>query len=378
MSPFNAEIMLKNMTVLLFLFTYMSMVGQPNLKSDLDRLVPELITKAGIPGISLAVIRDDEISYQSAFGVKNVESKAAVDQETIFEAASLTKPVFAYAVCRLVDAGILDLDTPLEHYWSYPDLQPPHLKTKITARMVLTHSTGLPNWRRPRNSEELPINFEPGDRFSYSGEGFVYLSKVVAHLTKMPTHEWVRQMVFEPLGMLHSSLIWTDKLGANSAVPHNKAGETSNKYKPKQANAAASLHTTASDYATFLLALLEGKNLAPTTHRMMLSTQQKVDPKCSQCRSPNSNPSFKEVSWGLGIGLEHTDQDYIWHWGDNGSFKSYVCVSLKSGTGLVYFANSSNGLAIRNQLVEAVLPGVHPAHDWVKYKQIKSKKPTGE
>lgn len=348
-----------------------TVAAQKDVVQELEVKLPLWMEEAGIPGMSLAVIQEGQIQYQKALGIKDANTKAKVDDETIFEAASLTKPVFAYALCQLVSQGKFDLDRPLENYWSYPDPEPLQLRKEITARMVLTHSTGLPNWRRPRQSEQVKINFTPGNRFSYSGEGFVYLAKVVAKLTGQPTHEWIQQMVFEPLGMTHSTMVWNAKLGTNSALPHDKEGAVKGKYKPQQANAAASLHTTAGDYARFLLALIKGERLSPAVHKMMLSTQRNVDPKCSQCRTENSDPDFKKVSWGLGIGLEHTEQDYIWHWGDNGNFKSYVCASLTTGTGLVYFANSNAGLSLRDQLVTTVLPGDHPAHQWVKYKQLK-------
>lgn len=138
----------------------------------------------------------------------------------------------------------------------------------------------------------------------------------------------------------------------------------------EKVNAAGSLHTTATDYAKFLGALFRGDLITDETRTMILSPQQNVDPKYSQCRHVNSDPGFKTFSRGLGIGLEHTDQDYIRHWGDNGNFKSHFCVSLTIGKGLVYLAGSHSGLAFRDQLVSAVLPGRHPAHKWVKYIQI--------
>ena len=344
-------------------------ISQSANQKQLDTLVLELMSKANIPGLSLAVIDQNSLAFVKGYGVKEKIDKNRVDENTLFEAASLTKPVFTYAVCRLAEQGKFDIDKPLEEYWTYQDAQPEYLRKNITARHVMTHTTGFRNWR-PKNSDSLHINFDPGSRFSYSGEGFVFLSKVIEHITGMPTHEWVDKMVFKPLNMKHSTLIWDNQLGVNSARPHNREGEVLEKYKPDKANAAASLHTTASDFAKFLLALLNGQHISPEAQKEILSTQQNVDPECSQCRQPNSDPNFRSVSWGLGIGLEHTKQDYIWHWGDNGNFKAYFCVSLTNGKGLVYFANSHNGLSIRDRLVSAVLPGDHPAHRWVKYQQI--------
>ncbi len=338
----------------------------------LDTLVPRLMEKAGIPGLALSVLNDGYVVSEKLFGLRSNIGFQAVDGLTVFEAASLTKPVFAYAVMKLVDEGKLDLDIPLESYWNYPDIQSEASKEQITARHVLTHSTGYRNWRRPRDTTHLIFYFAPGERFSYSGEGFVHLSRVVEHITGLPLHEWIRQSVFEPLEMSHSTMIWDQGLGQNSATPHDRKGVPADKFHPTEANAAASLHTTAGDYARFLAALLAGEGLSKASHDMILSSQQNVDPNCSQCSEPNSDPGFRDVSWGLGVGMEHTGKgDYIWHWGDNGNFKAYFCVSLATGDGIVYFANSHGGLSIRDQLVEAVLPGDHPSHRWVKYEQKK-------
>src|SRR5215475_4594580 len=142
----------------------------------LESDVPVLMKAADVPGLSIALVRNGNVAWVRAFGVKDSKSKAPVTDETVFEAASLSKPVFAYAVLKLVDAGQIDLDKPLNQYLpgDYDVGQDPRL-SQVTARRVLSHTTGFPNWR----SGALKIHFTPGERFSYSGEGFVYLSKVI-------------------------------------------------------------------------------------------------------------------------------------------------------------------------------------------------------
>lgn len=167
---------------------------RPNLRATpdnaaitrLEQMVPHLMTEADIPGLSIALIRDSKMIWSHGFGVTNSETKALVNANTVFEAASLTKPVFAYAVLKLVDSGKLDLDTPLVKYLpgKYDVGDDPRLE-QITARHVLSHTTGFPNWR-PRGSQTIKIHFVPGHHFSYSGEGFVYLSRVVEHIAGEP------------------------------------------------------------------------------------------------------------------------------------------------------------------------------------------------
>src|SRR5262249_49289907 len=133
---------------------------------ELDRFVRAYLEYYKIPGISIAVIKDFEVVYHRGFGVKNTATREPVDDDTVFEAASMTKPVFAYTVLRLVDRGVLDLDTPLYTYLPYEDIAHDDRYKLITARMVLTHRTGFPNWR----TGKLDIKFTPGTQVSYSGE----------------------------------------------------------------------------------------------------------------------------------------------------------------------------------------------------------------
>src|SRR5678816_1271441 len=142
--------------------------ARTNTVQALEKEVPSLMAKADIPGLSIALIKDGKPYWNHGFGVKNSQTKEPVTAETVFEAASLTKPVFAYAVLKLVDSGKLDLDTPLNKYLPgrYDVGDDPRLD-QMTARHVLSHTTGFPNWR-PRGSATIKMYFTPGDHFSYS------------------------------------------------------------------------------------------------------------------------------------------------------------------------------------------------------------------
>jgi len=139
----------------------------------------------------------------------NAATKKPVTNETVFEAASLSKPVFAYGVLKLVDQGKLDLDTPLNKYLgnNYDVVDDPRINL-ITARHVLSHTSGFPNWRDNDRTKNLLIHFTPGDKWSYSGEGMVYLSKVIEKITGLSLEDFMQQTVLQPLGMTSSSYIW--------------------------------------------------------------------------------------------------------------------------------------------------------------------------
>lgn len=186
--------------------------------------------------------------------------------ETIFEAASLSKPVFSYAVMKLVEKGKLDLDKPLIKYISKEYLEKTFLGTKvedkrifkITARMCLSHTPGFPNWR---GRGKLKIINEPGKKFSYSGEGFGYLQRVVEKITGLGLNEYMKREVFIPLRMKNSFYVWIKKYDKLTAYPHGVMGKAEKKRKAKRGHAAASLHTTASDYAKYIIAFMNNKGL---------------------------------------------------------------------------------------------------------------------
>ena len=143
----------------------------------------------------------------------NDSAQTPLDTATIFEAASLSKPVFAYLVLRLADRGEFDLDRPLLEMLEYPRVAHDERSKRITARMVLSHGTGLPNW----GGERLTLQFDPGTAYGYSGEGFVFLQKAIERVTGRSLEALARREVFQPLGMTRSSFVWQERFAGNAA-----------------------------------------------------------------------------------------------------------------------------------------------------------------
>jgi CubicO group peptidase (beta-lactamase class C family) len=329
----------------------------------LEARIPGLMTAARIPGLSICVIENSEIAWCGAFGVTDTGTEAPVETTTVFQAASLSKPVFAYTVLRLVDRGLLDLDRPLVEYVGLETARKLHLGdgfddprvNSITARMVLTHTSGFPNWRQ---NGELVLLFNPGEKFGYSGEGIGLLQQVVEQITGSSLEELARVQTFEPLGMTSSTYTPADIDLTNYARSHDGAGaadprpdDVAARLANARPHAAASLTTTATDYARFLIALINGVGLDPATFADMVRPQVDVD-------------NDGGVAWGLGTGLERTETGIrVWHWGDNGDSKAFFIGDPATGDGFVYFANSFNGLSIVGDLLEIVMPGDHPALD---------------
>src|ERR1044072_6244620 len=316
--------------------------------------IPRLMNAGAIPGLSLALIQNGKLVWHHGFGVANSKTKEPVTDASVFEAESLRKPVFAYAVLKLADAGKRDLDAPLNKYLpgNY-DVGEDARLGQITARRVMSHTTGFPNWRQ---NGPLKIFFTPGDRFSYSGEGFVYLAKVVEKITGQAFNDFMKQTVFEPLGMKNSSYVWQNNYETQATFRHNFVGDPTGRNNSPQANAAASLKTTAEDYGRFVVAILKGEGLKKATINQMLTPQIKLSESGANntARAPENLSPY--LAWGLGWGLQTTkDGRSFWHWGDNGDSKAYIVAYDQQKLGLVVFANSTNGLSIVKEIVEAAI-----------------------
>lgn len=325
---------------------------------QLEKNIPILMQRDLIPGLTAAYIHAGAPVWSGQFGVSNAKTGTPVTDSTLFEAASLTKVVTAYAALKLVDAGRLALDTPLNIYLGNNyDLGNDPRASFITARRVLTHSAGFPNWRNEGDSL-LPINFVPGSRFGYSGEGFVFLARVMEKITGMPFEELIDGSVFSPLKMRHSSLMYLPAFRERYAYRHNWLGEVAQLADYRNVNAAASLRTTAVDFALFLAAVLNGEGLSEVSHREMLTSQIMVD-----------TAKMPQLAWGVGIGLEVTSgARYCWHWGDQGNSKAFFVANTGTRDAVVYFTNSANGLSVAGDMAALAL-GNRP-HDmlaWVAY-----------
>lgn len=328
--------------------------------------IPTLMKEADIPGMSIAVVRNGRLAWHSTFGVKSTQSARPVDDNTVFEAASLSKPVFAYAVLKLVEQGKLGLDVPLTTYLPQPYLENDPRLEKITARLVLSHRTGFPNWRGDGNP--LSIHFTPGERFSYSGEGFVYLQRAVEQIEGKPLNDVMNALVFAPLGMTSSSYVWRPDFDERTATGHDSDESPQDLWKPKEAGAASTLNTTARDYALFVAAIVNGVGLKPATLREMETPQIAVNPECTICTEKEPTELSRNLFWGLGWGIQKNGNDMsLWHWGDNGSFKCFVVANPARKSGVMMFTNSENGLAIASAVVRDATGADHLAFGWIKY-----------
>jgi len=300
-------------------------------------MVGELLDEHGVPGVAVGFVDADGVTRVVTAGTRG-EGLGSVDDDTVFAAASLSKPVFASGVMALVDAGALELDRPLSEYVSEPYLAGDERAAAITARMVLSHTAGFPNWR---HDGPLFLRWSPGTRWGYSGEGFSYLQQVVERLAGVSVDRYLADAVLRPLGMDASTFLWRDADEARVAVGHTGNGQARPRFCPPVAKAAAGgLFTTAPDYLRFLVhSLAHG-------HRMF-GAQARID---------------DELAWGLGWGIEDGEGvRAIWQWGNDPGYKNFVIGRPADGQGVVVLTNSDHGALVYRELVRRLLPGPHPS-----------------
>ena len=286
---------------------------------------------------------------------------ASKDIETTFQAASISKVVFSYIVMRMVDRGEIDLDKPLWEYLgyleerfkdAYPDnpdksRQNEEWAKRLTARIVLTHGTGLPNWMvrgKPGNGK-LIFKCEPNTKYTYSGEGIHYLQRVVEHITGKSLEELAVQEVFKPLGMNYTSYEWREDYNKLAAHGYNNNLECSGQAAKRAANAAYTMRTNVKDFSLFLNALMKGKGLKKKTFKEMMTPQRPLD--------------TEGMYFGLGIRVTpESNYGRVWsHSGSNRNFRCKFWLFPDKKNYLIYFTNSENGGGdTRKDLIEIFIP----------------------
>lgn len=339
---------------LLFLVFWASSLSQFSFAQNKQIALQEILSQNKIPGITYAYLENGKLKEDFCIGIRDSISNP-VNRETVFSFASLSKPVFAYLVFRLIDERILTLDQPLHSYYEYEDIAHDPRHRLVTARMILSHTSGLPNWRK----DKLEFKLDPGQEFSYSGEGYVWLQQVVTHLTHKNLEELAQEYVFQPLGMNRSSYVFLEKFEENHSLSYRKDGTEMKKQKIQMGNAAASLQSTGYDFSLFLEALIAGKNLSQESQELMFTPAVKVNPK-----KDKSN----QLYWGLGVGVQETPTGrQVFQWGDNFTFRGYFTANLKTKNAIVYFTNSESGLSPVRELVKLSIADPQPATDWMGY-----------
>ncbi|MHA1435449.1 MAG: serine hydrolase domain-containing protein [Candidatus Heimdallarchaeota archaeon] len=334
--------------------------------------IPKLMVEKEVTGLSLVLIEDGQIVWEKGFGLRDKKQNLPVLNNTLFEAASLTKTLVAFATLKLQEEGLIDLDKSLEDYLSQPYLPEEPLLKDITARIILKHTTGFPNWGKEKLKPK--IFFPPDQRFSYSGEGYMYLQHVLEQITGKTLEEIIKEKILQPLKLTTASLEW-DNIDENLAATGYLRDGKEKMFRPEKATAAGSLFISTVDFAKFVVHLMEIQNKSDSDLLSFKSLKEIVTPAVPVSDAGLSNKheipfeeiiESKDVFWGLGWGIEKVDhKQNIWHWGNNSSFQNLVFANLESRNGFVLMSNCEKSPLIWAEIVNIAMNGKHPGFDWL-------------
>lgn len=336
--------------------------GMPIELSGFDAFVDTQMRELNIPGLSIAVISDGEIVYDAAKGVANLDTGEPITRASVFEAASLSKPVFAYFVLKLADQGLLDIDRPLYEYRPLEGLENDNRYHVVTTRMALSHRTGFPNWRwfdpaPPESMIErgtMYMKREPGE-FGYSGEGYNYVSLVVADLTgtdQLTLDSVYQREVAEPLGLSCSAFVRTECVAARKVTGHRDGRVVEAQWPrsfpddtPMTFGAAGRLHTNALDYARIMIAMMNEEGLSGSLFDEFYAAQAEVP------LDSDTHRATGVTAWGLGVAIEPTEFGTRYeHGGNNGDFQSGMMFFKDLKVGYVFLTNSDRGEEFNRRL----------------------------
>lgn len=352
---------------------------------QLEQKIATLMKEANVCGMGVSVFNKNKPVYSKTFGYANVPDKKPLATSTVMYGASFSKAVFAYIAMQLAEEKVFDLDKPLVGYlpkplvdyqmssWKrgYQDLANDKRYEKITGRMCLDHSTGFPNWRWIESDKKLKIKFDPGTRYSYSGEGLHLLQFVLEQITGKGLETMAQERVFTPFKMTNTSYEWQDRFKDNLCLGHNAQGEPYELSKRKEAGAGGSMSTSLADYTQFFTALMQQKGLSKASFDEMIRPQIRIKSK-SQF-GPNawvdgSDNDAIELSYGLGVGVMKTPYGRaFFKEGHDEGWGHYSIGFPDQGIGIIIMTNNDNGESLFKELLQEAIGDTFTPWQWENY-----------
>jgi CubicO group peptidase (beta-lactamase class C family) len=359
----------------------------------IDETVKRLMEKANVQGLSLSIINKNQQAYIKSYGFKNIDKNEYLDTSTVLYAASFSKAVFGYLTMKLAQEKVIDLDKPLHKYLSKPiseyeyfsDLKFDDRWKLMTARMCLSHTTGLPNvrWFHPTTGVQdtlgvMKIYFAPGKKYAYSGEGIKLLQLVIEEITKKNVEELAIEKIFRPIGMTRTGYIWYERFDDNYATGHLEDNTLNPKKKRTTPVAGASLVTTISDYTRFIEYLMKQKGLDKKMFKEMISPQIEILSKTQFppiTEETTTENKAINLSYGLGWGLLKCKYGRaFFKEGHDDAWRNYNINFIDKGISIIIITNSANGEFIFKELLETLIGDTFTPWKWEEYFPIEYNK----
>ncbi|MFW2850401.1 serine hydrolase domain-containing protein [Sphingomonas sp. TX0543] len=299
-----------------------------------------ILREQHVESASIALIRNGRIVWTGAWGIAGPNRAATVS--TPYNLASLTKPLTAEVILRLVSAGKLSLDEPMDRYWSDPDLSRDPRRMKLTVRMALSHRSGLPNWRDVKG---LAFDHDPGTATGYSGEGYQYAARYAERRTGQPFEALAARWLFAPAHMRASGYVSAQGRTTPIATPYDAAGKPLRVDRVTRYNAADLAHATARDYARFLIEARNDRALVASVAAERSKLQ--ADLKANICTGTKATTCPPWTGFGLGWQLlGFPAGTTMLHTGKDAGAFTFAAIDRPSGDGIVILTNSDNGWRI--------------------------------
>lgn len=331
---------------------------------------------AHVTGTGIAIFHDGKLAFLKAYGWRDTSQRLPLTPDSVMTAASLTKSAFAVLAMQLVAERVIDLDRPvyrylpkpLPEYSEYRDLAADPRYRQITMRMLLSHTSGLPNMRRFTEDRKLRIYFAPGSRFAYSGEGIELAQMVVETVTGKPLDDLLQARICRPLGMTRTRMVWDPRFESDYANAYDEQGRSLGPQRRSRADAAGSLQTTLHDYARLVEALLSGDVLDRPTRELMFSPQIQIHSRHEfpslSTETTTANDSLR-LSYGLGWGLYWSPYgEAFFKEGHDDGWRHYVVGFTQPRSGMLIMTNSSNGEDLYSALLEDLLGDTFTPLEW--------------
>ncbi len=308
---------------------------------DNDVEIEKWLKENKVPILGLGVIKNGKLQQVKVFG--EISKGISAPYNTIFNVASLTKPVTAMVALKLVSLGKWNLDEPIYKYWTDPDIANDPRNKKLTTRLILSHQTGFPNWRWMNSDKKLNFQFDPGTKYQYSGEGMEYLRKALEKKFKKSLPQLADELILQPLKMDDTRYIWEKNVDTTRlAIGYDKAGKTYETVKNITPNAADDLLTTIEDYGRFLVSIMNSDGLTQKVFDEMISPQV---------------TSSKGKHFGLGFEIyDLGNEEYaLSHGGSDKGVQTIVFIFPKTKQGILIFTNSDAGVSLYENLLKHYL-----------------------
>lgn len=308
---------------------------------DNDTAIEKWLKENKIPTLGIGVIENGKLQQVKVFG--EIAKGVSAPYNTIFNVASLTKPVTALIALKLVSLGKWNLDEPIYKYWTDPEVADDPRSKKLTTRHILSHQTGFPNWRYSNKSKKLDFQFEPGTQYQYSGEGMEYLRKALEKKFKKSLQQLADELIFQPIKMTDTRYVWDKNVDTTRlAIGYDKNGKAYETIKNKTPNGADNLLTTIEDYGKFLTSVMNEDGLTKKVFEEMTSKQV---------------ASTKGKHFGLGFEIYDLGNGDIVlsHGGSDNGVQTIFFVFPKTKKGLLIFTNSDTGVNVYENLLKHYL-----------------------